>query len=353
MRQQEFQAQQQQRMRQGEMQNMEMMQARQQANFQDAEAAIRLAAAGNYEAIIALGEDRMRLDERLGGPLKGDTTPMLVNMARRAAVGDTQAANQLNLQLLGTVEQGRSRGVLQMPEVQTPLSTVGKIEADFKAGRITQEQRDQAMLAASRQGTTVNVQAPGEATPEFFKDIDKQFAAILDAAGTSASARPQLEMLSQLAPLTTTGAIPAQISRMFPTFNDANTAFIGITNSILPSLRVPGSGAQSDKDVDVLLNSISNLGAGAEVKQLLIQSLISKDQINQERADIAEQYAAGEITRPEAIRKDRALRSRSILPEGLQGALNAVSGIPKSAREAGVTLDEWRSMTPAEKNTFK
>jgi hypothetical protein len=171
MRQQEFQAQQEQRMRQGEMQNMEMMQARQQATFQDAEAAIRLAAAGNYEAIIALGEDRMRLDERLGGPLKGDTTPMLVNMARRAAVGDTQAANQLNLQLLGTVEQGRSRGVLQMPEVQTPLSTVGKIEADFKAGRITEAQRDQAMLAASRGGTSVNVNAAAPTPPTGYQNI--------------------------------------------------------------------------------------------------------------------------------------------------------------------------------------
>jgi hypothetical protein len=171
MRQQEFQAQQQQRMRQGEMQNMEMMQARQQATFQDADAAIRLAAAGNYEAIIALGEDRMRLDERLGGPLKGDTTPMLVNMARRAAMGDAQAASQLNLQLLGTVEQGRSRGVLKMPEVQLPLSTVGKIEADFKANRITEAQRDQAMLAASRGGTSVSVNASAPTPPTGYQNI--------------------------------------------------------------------------------------------------------------------------------------------------------------------------------------
>ena len=124
MRQQEFQAQQEQRMRQAEMQNMEMMQARQQAAFQDAEAAIRLAAAGNYEAIIALAEDRMQLDERLGGPMKGDQTPMLANMARRAAMGDAEAARQLNFQLLGLVEQGRSRGVLQMPEVQRDKGVV-------------------------------------------------------------------------------------------------------------------------------------------------------------------------------------------------------------------------------------
>jgi hypothetical protein len=127
MRQQEFQAQQEQRMRQAEMQNMEIMQARQQAAFQDADAAIRLAAAGNYEAIIALAEDRMELDQRLGGPMKGDQTPMLANMARRAAMGDAEAARQLNFQLLGLVEQGRSRGVLQMPEAKKPIEVGGRL----------------------------------------------------------------------------------------------------------------------------------------------------------------------------------------------------------------------------------
>jgi hypothetical protein len=127
MRQQEFQAQQEQRMRQGEMQNMEMMQARQQATFQDAEAALRLATTGNYEGIIALAEDRMQLDQRLGGPLKGDNTAMLANMARRAVMGDAQAANQLTLQLAGVVEQGLARGILQRPEAKKPIEVGGRL----------------------------------------------------------------------------------------------------------------------------------------------------------------------------------------------------------------------------------
>jgi hypothetical protein len=133
MRQQEFQAQQEQRMRQGEMQNMEMMQARQQATFQDADAALRLAATGNYEAIIALAEDRMQLDQRLGGPLKGDNTAMLASMARRAAMGDAQAANQLNLQLAGVVEQGLARGILQRPEAAAFTLSPG--QARFEGDR--------------------------------------------------------------------------------------------------------------------------------------------------------------------------------------------------------------------------
>ena len=193
MRQQEFQAQQEQRMRQAEMQNMEMMQARQQAAFQDADAAIRLAAAGNYEAIIALAEDRMKLDQRLGGPMKGDQTPMLANMARRAAMGDAEAARQLNLQLAGIVEQGLARGVLQRPEVErdkgvvvngrvvnpytgdviaefpaeaavapapTPQSPIGRLQSDIAAGLIPSELGQQ--LIASEMAAAQRAQTEAE-----------------------------------------------------------------------------------------------------------------------------------------------------------------------------------------------
>jgi len=344
MRQQEFSSQQAERSRNAQMQSAEMMQARQAAAFQDAEAALRMGARGDWEGIIGLAEDRMRLDQEMGGPLEGDMTPMLADLASRAVTGDPVAANMALSQLTRVVASGFDRGVLQKPEVD---------EKVYRPGDVVYRGGEQAFeIPAAPTSPLVTIGADG-ATPDLFKNIDQQFAAALETAGTSASARPQLEMLAQLAPLTTTGTIPAQISRMFPTFNDANTAFIGITNQVLPSLRVPGSGAQSDKDIDVLLNSIGNLGASSEVKQLLIQSLITKDQINQERADIAEQYASEEITRSEAIRKDRALRSRSILPEGLQGALNAISSIPKSAKDEGVTIDEWRNMTPADKALFK
>ncbi len=127
MRQQEFEAAQAQRAQQGRMQNFEMMQARMQASFQDADAALKLAAAGNYEQIIALAEDRMNLDRQLGGPLEGDMTPMLYNMARRAAAGDRQAAGVLNLQLAQVVERGLAQGILQRPEMEEKVYRPGDV----------------------------------------------------------------------------------------------------------------------------------------------------------------------------------------------------------------------------------
>jgi hypothetical protein len=340
----------QQRARQAQMQDFEMMQQLQSAAFQDAQALSELLKPGvmNIEGALSLLEDRQNLIGQIGINIPNDPTPMLYESLRRAAVGDTNALNTARNMAGALTAQGVSRGILKLPEAKEEAFTLSPGQTRFDGGKPIA-----SIPAAPVPPSTVVTVGDGGATPDLFKNIDQQFAAILETAATSASSRPQLEMLSQLAPLTTTGAIPAQISRIFPTFNDANAAFIGITSQVLPSLRTPGSGAQSDKDIDVLKESIGNLAATTDVKQLLIQSLIAKDEINQQRANIAEQYAAQEITRAEAMRKDRELKSRSILPSGLQGALNAVSGMPKSARDEGITIDEWQAMSPAIKASFK
>ena len=208
-----------------------------------------------------------------------------------------------------------------------------------------------------RDGPLVTVDTGG-ASDELNKLVDQQLAGYFTAASTSASAAPQLQLLSQLAPLTTEGQIPAALSRMFPTFNDANQAFIGITNQVLPSLRVPGSGAQSDKDIDVLLNSIGPLAASADAKQLLIQSMMQKNAINQQLADVTQQVVDGSITRPQATALIRQINSQSIISPALRQAMDRImpsgsqSGIPQSAIDAGVTPDMWNLMTPEQKGAF-
>jgi len=86
---------------------------------------------------------------------------------------------------------------------------------------------------------------------------------------------------------------------------------------------------------------------------LMLRSLIQKDEINQQLADIAEEYAANAITRAQAIKRTRAINSRSIIATELQMALREVAGLPKAAKEANLTVDEWNRLTPAEKNQFK
>ena len=367
------------------------LQARQQAMYQDAATGLQLLRKRDFDGLIALGEDRLQLLQTYPDADPSDTQRIVQN-ARFAKQGDPVALRNLAMELTAATSRGLSMGIIKMPEAQiipgssvvngqvitqdatgnfvaqTPegfTPTPAKMPETFRvltpkeveqlglepgSYKINETTREIGRIGAPT--TTVNIGEGGQ-SPEFSKMIDQQFAGFLNAASTSASARPQLEMLTQLAPLTTEGQIPAQISRLFPTFNDANAAFIGITNQILPSFRVPGSGAQSDKDIDALLNGIGNLSSSAEVKQLLLQSLIQKDEINQQLADISEEYAANAITRAEAIKRTRAINSRSIIAPELQMALREVAGLPKAAKEANLTVDEWNRMTTAEKDKFK
>jgi hypothetical protein len=125
MRQQEYEAQQAQRAQQARMQNVEMMQARQQATAQDLDAGLKMAARGDWEGIVALGQDRMRIDQQLGGSLENDMTPMFVNMARRAAAGDALAGSMLTSQLAQGVSAMYDRGLLQKPEAVAPKPLAG------------------------------------------------------------------------------------------------------------------------------------------------------------------------------------------------------------------------------------
>jgi hypothetical protein len=383
-----------QRDRQATEQKRAELQARQQAMYQDAATGLQLFRKGDLDGLIALGEDRLQLLQTYPDADPSDTQ-RIIQLARFSKQGDPVAQRNLAMELTTATARGISMGLVQMPEAQKPeiipsssvvngqiitQDAMGNLVAQIPEGftptpaetpetfrvltpkEVAQYQLDpgsykinnktQEVTRIGAPTTTVNIGEGGQ-SPEFSKMIDQQFAGFLNAASTSASARPQLEMLTQLAPLTTQGQIPAQISRLFPTFNDANAAFIGITNQVLPSLRVPGSGAQSDKDIDVLLNSIGSLSASAEVKQLMLQSLIQKDEINQQLADITEEYAANTITRAEAIKRTRAINSRSIIAPELQMALREVAGLPKAAKEANLTVDEWNRMTAAEKDQFK
>lgn len=358
------------------------LQARQQAMYQDAATGLQLLRKRDFDGLIALGEDRLQLLQTYPDADPSDTQRIVQN-ARFAKQGDPVALRNLAMELTAATSRGLSMGLVKMPEAQKPMivgadETVfdpvtntalytgpGKPSETFEvltpeevkglglepgSYKINKTTREVTRIGAPT--TTVNIGEGGQ-SPEFSKMIDQQFAGFLNAASTSASARPQLEMLIQLAPLTTQGQIPAQISRLFPTFNDANAAFIGITNQVLPSFRVPGSGAQSDKDIDAILNGIGSISASTEVKQLLLQSLIQKDEINQQLADISEEYAANAITRAEALKRTRAINSRSIIAPELQMALREVAGLPKAAKEANLTVDEWNRMTPAEKDKFK
>jgi hypothetical protein len=334
----------------------EELQARQIAMYQDAGAAYQLLQQQDLDGIINLANDRLEILQTFDDADPSDTMRILEN-AMAAKAGDPIALRNLATELTGAASAGRAMGILQAPQADTRVLKPGEQvfrDGEFQYGVpaeaketfdiLTPEQVQLEGLDPTKQyernaltnetrvlgagGVSVSVGAEPRSFPGLEKLLDENFA----AASNSAAARPQLNILSQLAPMTTEGQFQATLSRMLPTYNDANTAFIGISNQVLPSLRVPGSGAQSDRDIDVLLNSIGQLSASAETKQLLIQAMIQKDQIMQQKADITQRYYEGNITAAEAAREIRTIDSMSIISPALQQALERV--IPNAGQSA-------------------
>lgn len=334
----------------------EELQARQIAMYQDAGAAYQLLQQQDLDGIINLANDRLEILQTFDDADPSDTMRILEN-AMAAKAGDPIALRNLATELTGAASAGRAMGILQAPQADTRVLKPGEqvfTDGEFQYGVpaeateafdiLTPEQVQLEGLDPTKQyernaltnetrvlgagGVSLSVGAEPRSFPGLEKLLDENFA----AASNSAAARPQLNILSQLAPMTTEGQFQATLSRMLPTYNDANTAFIGISNQVLPSLRVPGSGAQSDRDIDVLLNSIGQLSASAETKQLLIQAMIQKDQIMQQKADITQRYYEGNITAAEAAREIRTIDSMSIISPALQQALDRI--IPNTGQSA-------------------
>jgi len=361
------------------------LESRQKAMYQDGYQAFQMLSDGNLDGIIDLANDRLEMLSTFQDADPRDTMEILQN-AEAAKAGDPMAIRNLSMKLAGAAQTAQRMGLVPQMEQERGV-VVDNTLVGQNTGRVmyqgqpkpteepaamqtlrfraeaanltpgTPEYSDFMRSGGGGNGQVINVDTSG-ASDELNKLVDQQLAGYFTAASTSASAAPQLQLLSQLAPLTTEGQIPAALSRMFPTFNDANQAFIGITNQVLPSLRVPGSGAQSDRDIDVLLNSIGPLAASAETKQLLIQSMMQKNAINQQLADVTQQVVDGSITRPQATALIRQINSQSIISPALQQALNKImpsgaqSSIPQSASDAGVTPEMWNLMTPEQKGAF-
>jgi len=283
MRQQEYEAQQAQRAQQARMQNVEMMQARQQATAQDLDAGLKMAARGDWESLIALGEDRMRIDQQLGGSLENDMTPMFVNMARRAAAGDAMAGSMLTSQLAQGVSAMYDRGLLQMPEVQrdkgvvvngrlvnpysgdviaefpteaaapTPQSPIGRLQSDIAAGLIPSELGQQLitaeMAAAQRAQAEAEQKTQSAATQQQLMN-DESLRAL--SLAESLIANPNLKRA--------VGAIQGQY---IPTLRggtaDVEVAFDELKNLLTMGNLERMTGVLSESDIKLIASAASGL----------------------------------------------------------------------------------------------
>jgi hypothetical protein len=363
---------------------------RQKTMFIDAQAARDLLEQGNVNGIINLGMQRLGILKELG--VDPSDTMRITNLAIAAQKGEPQAVSLLRDELDTAVQIGQAYGILKPPpgpqmvpgssvvngqvvmmgaegpqamairDFAQPQKQPGNIVSGKKAVELGLDPKMQYWIdpesgkpsVLSEGGVKVSVGDQGGPTEELGKGFDKQFVALIDQAGISAQAAPVIESLKQLSAETTEGRIGAIMSTLFPgaDFADANMAYTSLVNQNLPSLRTPGSGAQSDKDIDVLTKGMGRLESSRDVKLLVLETMANKNALNQQLADVAEAYAGGDITRKEAMAQRRQLESKPIMSPRLKALLNNVAPatgsaqVPKTALDAGITQEEWATLTP-------
>jgi len=325
MRQQEYEAQQAQRAQQARMQNVEMMQARQQATAQDLDAGLKMAARGDWEGLIALGEDRMKIDQQLGGSLKNDMTPMFVNMARRAAAGDAMAGSMLTSQLAQGVSAMYDRGLLQrqQPEIIPGSSVVDGqiITLDAEGNLIAQRPRGFTQAAKPDDSMAAEVSDARSFIRTNVTDINKQLSTITSAYDKINSLLPEMQAGNRAA----INAALMNVARLVSpeAVNESDVRrYSGAENeiSVLFSL-LQGNGVDMDKMLQIVdplnpqtFNPQTLLGVARSVTASSLPSVLARFE---DQKNIAAQYRLS----PQFI--------ASYLPENSQ-LMKSVRGIQQS-----------------------
>ena len=83
------------------------------------------------------------------------------------------------------------------------------------------------------------------------------------------------------------------LAEAFPGFNSAAAAWQATVNDILPKLKVEGSGAQSDADLDNIRKSMPRLGNNQAANQLISAFVRRKAEQNLKRSQLVAGWANG------------------------------------------------------------
>ena len=160
---------------------------------------------------------------------------------------------------------------------------------------------------------------------EFGKAADKKMVEYFGThaeGGNAANAVLQgMDILREVAGMAPQGGITGRLANAFPGFNTAADVFNSQVKTLAPQLRVPGSGATSDKDLDTFMAALPNLKNTPEANQAVLGIVEAKAKLNLQRSEIARRALRREIDQNEADKQLRELDRQSILTPEARKAL--------------------------------
>ena len=172
--------------------------------------------------------------------------------------------------------------------------------------------------------------ATNKAWEEVYKGMATGFATTRGAAQKSLGLMPTIDALLELSPAIGSGFQQEVLARLFPGSEEleAETAYINLVSSVLPQMRAPGSGAQSDKDIEVLRLGFGSINQTPRVRELTLQALKDKAIIDGKRLTILDQLGQGEgqLGIQEVQNQLNALAVETVLSPELKEILSGILG---------------------------
>ena len=152
----------------------------------------------------------------------------------------------------------------------------------------------------------------------------------------SASLLPDIANLQILSKAAGEGRANEVLTNLFPAYNEVGAAYRSVVSRLLPQMRAPGSGAQSDKDIEVLRQGFGGLADTADVRELVLTTMQNKAQLDKEKLDIMAKIGLpedeGGISIMEANRLITDLNNRSVMTPSLMAALEKI--VPSELMES-------------------
>ena len=220
-------------------------------------------------------------------------------------------------------------------------STIGKLQADLSAGRITQEQYDSEVNRLKDSGKTEIIMGEGDSWNKGANEqIIKQFSTLSEGglqAQRSMREIAYLEDALSRAPSGGMAALTNALGSIGIKLEGASAveAANAIISRLVPAQRPPGSGTMSDADLRLFQASLPSLMNTAEGNQMIIKTLKDIAMYDMKMGEIANRAMMDPKYSPQQAREDMMKLANPL--EWIQTA-----DIPKT-----------ESTAPGVKKTFK
>ncbi|MEO9648822.1 MAG: hypothetical protein ABJ360_22550 [Roseobacter sp.] len=276
----------------------------------------RRAASGRAAETHAASENaraKYQQIERAVGLMNQAQTPdqwdQIARMSDPSLVGQFGNKQALLGRLLPLKEQLAMQ--IQAEQGPTPLSGVGKVQADINSGILP------ADTPLSRP-TTVVENNLGGGSSELYKELDKgtakMFQGLLSGGMTVSSRLGQIDQLEQALNSAPSGA-EAAIKFAAGNFGIETEGLTdlqvaqSIINRMVPAQREPGSGPMSDRDLEIFKQSLPRLINTPEGNQKIVSTMRGLLEYELKQSDIAQRVASRQIGPAVALQELRQLEN--------------------------------------------